>query len=89
MNRSRHWVPVVDEDGNPSLPDTERSVLVFLCGDRDLTADRPNDAGWGERFGYFDRDKRAWRVGGSVAEGRHVTHWMDLPDPPATARGEG
>lgn len=86
MNRSRQWVSVEDADGNPALPDNERSVLVFLCGDRDLLADRPDDTGWGERFGYYDHDKRAWRVGGSVAGGRYVTHWMDLPDPPESAR---
>jgi hypothetical protein len=77
-------VPATDEDGNPSIPDNERAVLVFLCGDRGLLADRPDDAGWGERFGYFDHDKRAWRVGGALNS--YVTHWMDLPAPPPTAR---
>lgn len=86
--RVRQWVAVADEDGNPAIPDTGRSVMVFLCGDRGLTDARPDDAGWGHRLGYFDHDRRAWRVGGMLTEGRYVTHWMDLPSAPATT-GEG
>ena len=81
MNRVRQWVAVRDEDGNAAVPDTGRSVLVFLCGDRDLLAPRPDDAGHGERFGWYDHARSSWRVGGS--QNGYVTHWMDLPDPPA------
>ena len=75
------WVSVIDEDGNPDLPDDEREVLVFLCGNlKNSSVPRPEDAGYGMRFGYFDFEKQMWRVHG-VRE-RYVTHWMETPPPP-------
>jgi hypothetical protein len=88
MNLSRRWVPVVDGDGNQTVPDDKRCVLVFLCGDRGLLAARPRGASWGHQFGYYDHDRHFWRVCG--VQERFVTHWMDLPKPPkATPGGEG
>lgn len=78
------WIPVVDADGNPNLPTDEREVLVFLCGDRGIGDPRPDDAPWGMGFGWFDQEKRCWRVGGRP-EG-YVTHWREKPREPETAR---
>jgi hypothetical protein len=74
------WCEFVDEDGNPNPPTDERQVIVFLCGDRELTDNRPDDAGHGVRLGYFDHDCRSWRVSGQRE--RYVTHWRDLPHDP-------
>ena len=76
------WTPVIDEDGNLDAPDNPRQVLVFLCGDREITDPRPaDDAGYGIRLGYFDTDAFGWRVHGKID--RYVTHWMELPAAPA------
>jgi hypothetical protein len=77
------WEPAIDADGNPSVPDTGREVLVFLSGDRPSTAKRNQDQAWGLRLGWFDFSKNAWRVHGRV-EG-YVTHWREEPSPPKTA----
>lgn len=75
------WNPVIDADGNPNLPSDDRPVLVFLCG---LLAsphlERPADAGYGLREGWFDHDRRMWRAGGQWE--KYVTHWMECPPPP-------
>jgi len=75
------WVSVTDADGNPDVPDDERQVLVFLCGDRRAWDDRPSDAGYGIRQGWYDQDGRYWRAGGTRE--CYVTHWMESPAPPA------
>lgn len=80
------WVSVEDIDGNPDLPDDEREVLVFLCGDRSLNDPRPANAGWGMRFGYYDHSKGFWRAYGSKE--MYVTHWMDTPPSPVAAAEE-
>ena len=80
------WIPAVDEDGNDNLPTTERRVMVFLCGDRGLAAERPEDAGHGLRLGYFDHDKQYWRVHGKIE--RYVTHWRECPDDPVLPEKE-
>lgn len=79
------WEQVVDEDGNENLPDSEREVMVFLCGDRKLLDPRPSDAAWGLKLGYYDLDKRYWRVYGKIE--RYVTHWRELPPEPSSAQG--
>lgn len=78
------WQNVEDEDGNQNVPSDERQVLVFLSGDRTINAPRNNDQGWGLRLGYFDHEKRYWRVNGRP-EG-YVTHWMNEPEEPATTK---
>jgi len=80
------WISIVDEDGNDNLPTTERQVMVFLCGDRELTAKRPEDAGYGLALGYFDHDKQYWRVHGKI--NWYVTHWRECPDPPTLPEKE-
>ncbi len=61
-----------------SLPSDEREVLVFLNGHVGIhDADGRNGGGWGLRLGWFDNDRRFWRVGGQSES--HVTHWMDEP----------
>jgi hypothetical protein len=79
------WTPAIDADGNRDTPDTERQVLVFLCGDRGPCDPRPSSsAGYGMRFGYFDTERQSWRVNGQFE--RYVTHWMELPtNPPLPA----
>lgn len=77
------WIRSVDEDGDRDVPDTERDVMVFLCGDRKLFDPRPDDAGYGLKIGWFDRDAWMWRVEGEF--NRYVTHWRELPPPPSTA----
>lgn len=79
-NDGDSWISVNDEDGNPNVPTDEREVLVFLCGDRRLTDERPPDAPYGLRQGYFDHDRQYWRVGGSRQP--YVTHWREAPSPP-------
>lgn len=74
------WEQVVDEDGNDNLPDSERQVMVFLCGDRKILDPRPDDAAWGLNLGYFDK---YWRVYGRPE--KYVTHWRELPPPPSSA----
>ncbi len=81
------WTDVFDEDGNPDLPSTEREVLVFLCGDRDRVDPRPEDAPYGIRIGWFDHDRRTWRVHGEWS--RYVTHWRDLPPSPRRIKEGG
>jgi hypothetical protein len=79
---ARVWTPVMDEDGNPSVPSDEREVLVFLNGHVESTDDEGREGGgWGIRLGWFDHDKHFWYAGGKRGE-PHVTHWMDLPGPP-------
>ena len=78
------WEQVVDEDGNDNLPDSERQVMVFLCGDRKLLDTRPDDAAWGLNLGYYDFDKGYWRVHGRPE--RYVTHWRELPPFPSDAQ---
>lgn len=73
------WQPVMDADGNENLPGDERTVLVFLCGDCERD-NRPADAGYGLRMGYFEQDRRRWRAGGCIE--RYVTHWMEVPPTP-------
>jgi hypothetical protein len=75
------WVAAIDEDGNPDVPDDERQVFVFLCGDRRASDDRPADAGYGIRQGWYAQDGRYWRAGGFREQ--YVTHWMEVPPPPA------
>lgn len=79
------WTPAIDVDGNPDVPDTERQVIVFLCGDRKATDPRPSpSAGYGIRFGWFDTEKQSWRVDGKLE--RFVTHWREVPpNPPLPA----
>jgi hypothetical protein len=79
-NDGDSWISVEDEDGNPNVPTDEREVLVFLCGDCRLTDERPPDAGWGLRQGYFDHDKQYWRVHGRPES--YVTHWREAPAAP-------
>ena len=81
-NASQKWQSVLDEDGNPNLPDDERNVFLFLNGNVDIkdTAGRQG-GGWGLRTGFYDKDKFLWRTGSRV-EDFHVTHWMDQPPPP-------
>ena len=75
------WISVIDEDGNDNLPTDERQVLVFLWGGQGEDSIRPNDAGYGLRMGYFDQEKRYWRVHGTIE--KYVTHWRECPnDPP-------
>ena len=74
------WTSVYDEDGNLDVPSTERSVLVFLCGDRERSDYRPDDAGYGLRLGYWDTEKLYWRVSGKPE--RYVTHWRECPADP-------
>lgn len=81
---SSGWESVYDEDGNPNLPNSERSVLVFLCGDRSMSDDRPTDAAWGLAEGYWDIEKQYWRVHGR--QNSYVTHWREQPEPPETAQ---
>lgn len=74
------WIPVFDEDGNPNVPSDERNVMIFLCGDRLVTDPRPENAGYGIGFGYYDYDKGYWRVGGRP--NGYVTHWRECPADP-------
>ena len=74
------WVSVIDEHGNENLPDDERRVLTFECGDRCPGDPRPSNAAYGMGFGWFDQDKRYWRVHGRIS--RYVTHWREEPLPP-------
>lgn len=80
QNGGETWTPVVDDDGNEDVPDTEREVMVFLCGDRGIRDERPGDASYGLSMGWFDVDKRYWRVRGKIE--RYVTHWRECPPPP-------
>lgn len=80
QNPGDGWNEVCDEDGNENVPDSAREVLVFLCGDRPLSAERPSSAGHGLRLGWFDDEKRFWRVGGTA--NAFVTHWREVPAPP-------
>jgi hypothetical protein len=58
--------------------------MVFLNGDCALCDwDGRKGGGWGIRLGFYDHDKRYWRVHGCREE--FVTHWKDLPDGPETA----
>ncbi|HDR8927272.1 TPA: hypothetical protein QDA78_003699 [Burkholderia vietnamiensis] len=66
------------------VPDDEREVMVFLNGDCALCDwDGRKGGGWGIRLGFYDHNKRYWRVHGCRED--FVTHWRDLPDGPATA----
>ena len=76
------WHSVDPETDSGGPPDDDRQVMVFLNGHvrlRDVNARR--GGGWGIRLGFFDYDKRRWRAGGRLDD--FVTHWRDLPDPPA------
>lgn len=77
---SSSWVDAIDDDGNNDTPDNERQVLVFLCGDRSIVAERPSNAGYGLRFGFFDHEKQCWMVSGK--RDAFVTHWMECPAAP-------
>lgn len=78
---SREWTPAVNEDGGRDVPDSEREVLVFLNGHVDIGDHAGRQGGgWGIRLGFFDHDRRCWRVGGRPEH--FVTHWMELPAPP-------
>ncbi|MFT4064334.1 DUF551 domain-containing protein [Paraburkholderia sp.] len=73
-------------DVDIELPNDERQVLVFLnghCGLLDTEARK--GGGWGIRPGFYDHDKRYFRVYGSREQ--FVTHWQDMPAPPASAKG--
>lgn len=85
-NAGTEWNDVVDADGNDNVPDSPRQVLVFMCGDRKLTAKRPEDAGWGIRLGWFDSDRHIFHMGGSRQESQYVTHWREVPAPPEAAK---
>lgn len=78
------WQPVSDDDGNLNVPSSERQVMVFLSGDRSLSAERAIDQGWGIKLGWWDTEKQYWRSGGKIE--RYVTHWRELPNPPITAQ---
>lgn len=78
------WESIFDEDENINVPDNERELLVFLCGDRKITDDRPDDADWGLAEGYWDIEKQYWRVRGTPNS--YVTHWREQPVPPETAQ---
>lgn len=65
-------------------PTDEAKVLVFLCGDRAIDAERPRDAAWGLGLGWFDQDRRRWYVHGRPEY--YVTHWMPLPADPETTK---
>ena len=70
------------EPAEPTPPDDEREVLVFLNGDV-VSSDMEGreGGGWGHRLGRYDHDKGIWRVHGTY--NRFVTHWTDLPPAPA------
>lgn len=74
------WRLSVDADGNEDVPNDERNVLLFQCGDRGPLAPRPDDAGYGMSIGWFDTEKRHWRVNGQW--GSYVTHWREMPTGP-------
>ena len=82
---AREWNAVPDEEGIGSLPPLDTQMLVFLNGHVQVQDTVGRDGGgWGIRIGYFDHDKRRWRVQGSYEN--FVTHWMPFPLPPGTAR---
>ena len=58
---------------------------MFLNGHVDICDyDGRRGGGWGQRFGFFDHEKRCWRASGRREH--FVTHWMDMPAPPPRAR---
>ena len=78
---ARVWNLAVDEDGNPTPPDDNRDVLVFLNGYVDIgDSEGREGGGWGIRMGWSDHDKHYWCVDGHPES--FVTHMMDLPGPP-------
>jgi len=86
-----HYVPINSsiwnrayepEGGYHTPPDDDRQVLVFLNGFVPLGDTKGRcGGGWGIQMGWFDHDKRFWRVHGQRES--FVTHWVDLPQPPA------
>ena len=61
------WIPV-----NEELPDAEMMILVHVPG-----SDEPVD------FGAYVGDTMWVYADGSEIIRETVTHWMDLPEPPA------
>ena len=65
------------------IPEDERNVLVFMNGHVDILDQEGRQGGpHGIRHGWFDQDKRAWRVNGKLSDSRWVTHWHELPPNP-------
>lgn len=74
------WVSVEDRFPGEQGFDSG-NVLVFINGHCDLLDMTCRQGGaWGIRLGWFDVERQAFRVGGTVE--RQVTHWCDLPNPP-------
>lgn len=72
-------------DAEVEVPSDEREVLVFLNGHCGLTdSEKRKGGGWGVRLGFYDHEKRFWRVHGSRET--FVTHWQDEPASPASAK---
>ncbi|WP_186191073.1 hypothetical protein [Burkholderia gladioli] len=72
------------ENAESDIPNDEREVIVFLNGHCALTdMECRKGGGWGIRLGFYDHEKRYWRVHGKREH--FVTHWRDLPDPPDSA----
>jgi hypothetical protein len=73
-------------DADVEVPNDEREVIVFLnghCGLLDNEARK--GGGWGIRLGFYDHEKRFWRVHGTRES--FVTHWQDAPAAPLSAKG--
>lgn len=72
------WRPAYDEEGDPSPPDNDRPVLVFLNGHVDLgDSVGRRGGGWGVRRCFYRYDKHRW-----AHDDDHVTHWCEEPAPP-------
>ncbi|KVQ35713.1 hypothetical protein WK03_35180 [Burkholderia cepacia] len=71
-------------DASVVVPDDEREVIVFLNGHCTLNDwDGRKGGGWGIRLGFYDHERRYWRVHG--CRENFVTHWQDEPAAPPTA----
>lgn len=57
------------------LPEDGRTKLI-ICGPYIVTA-------------WWNPKLDAWTYGSQIWDAKHVTHWAELPTPPASEEGEG
>nr|WP_301302409.1 DUF551 domain-containing protein [Methylorubrum extorquens] len=81
------WISVEDRLPGEQGCDSE-DVYVFINGHCDILDSECRQGGaWGDRSGFYDAEKRCFRVHGRLEP--QVTHWMPKPKPPVRKPKEG